>query len=309
MSQERQIPRLDPENHMWLDFHAGRALRRFEHIADTEERRAAIQTASFRNTSAHVGEAERMRIKILTLLDQVEGKRTPEQSELLRGLLGQYGEAVSVWEETFPIDTQNAPSKVAVDEWLNSLSAKTLDGILAFRSSAKLVIVPDLTVETLVRALDANKTILGQIDSEVWWPEGWNGVRAPKWIVAITCVKGDMPFDLTIFYENPYAPKDERKERSNEEMVAQYESKFAKKGLGLMPQYGYVPTMMSVLAKKQVIDSQSITAFKKPFGVAVLPFGRWYSNRINLGEEIPCIGSVRHLRCRPWVEGDFPAAV
>lgn len=49
--------RIDSKNRMGLDFHAGRALTRFQNITDPEGKRAAIRSANFRNTGVHINEA------------------------------------------------------------------------------------------------------------------------------------------------------------------------------------------------------------------------------------------------------------
>lgn len=305
MSHERQIPRLDPENRMGLNFHAARALSRkgkdgnpeFEGV-DSAARRAAIERAGFRNEGAHLGEAEKMRAAMLELLDRLEGRRTPEQARLLELLEDQADFAASVWTEKRPI--LNAPSKdqliAGAKKWLSFLPGETLDGLLSIcPETSRLVVVPDLPVPELMQLIGGGY---------IGWPEGWNHVKAPTWRCAVTDGREDMPFDPAIFYENSNAPEQERRKRTNEAMVAEYERIYVAKGLTLMPQHGYVPAAAEALARGQVIDRQFYTAFKRPPGAAFLPCGDWSGARVVLDGDGP-ENSGRFLRGRPWVEGEM----
>lgn len=111
MPPEQQIPRLDPANRMGIDFHAVRTLEsRFGKTGDPEERRAAIESASFRNTGAHEGEEEKMRGRLLALLDRLEGKLTPEQLRLKALVEGQYDGEFDVFKR-FEIYNREDPEE------------------------------------------------------------------------------------------------------------------------------------------------------------------------------------------------------
>lgn len=242
------------------------------------------------------------------LFDRLEGKLNPEQQKLLDGLMGQREQAASVWNEKFPLKPTGAPSKdelmVGAEKWLQSLPADVLQGFVELcPASAQLVVLPGgIAAPELLKAIDENKTTPRQIDSKIWSPELWNGVKADGWKFGITDSREDLPFDPSIYYFNPDAPERERKARTNEQMVAEYERRFAEKKVGIMPQYGYVPTVANRLAGGNVFDRKFWTAFKRPQGAASLPNAYWRDDCVYLIFDNP--GSSRdRLRCRPWAEG------
>ncbi|GEM_PF-1893050 len=307
MTNERPYTRIDEQNRMGLEkFHAPRALRQFEHLAP-EQRREAIKGASFRNEGAHLGEQEVTRATLLRMLDRIEGIRTPEQQRLLDGLMDQREQAGSVWTDKFFVKGTPKQAEIITraGKWLDSLSADVLQGLLEVcPDSAQLVVVPGgITAPELLQAIDRKKTVPGQKNGKIWSPELWNGVKAEGWKFGITSTKEDLEFDPTIYWFNPDAPENERQLRTNEQMVAEYERRFLEKNLGIMPQYGYVPSAANRLAEGKVMDKQFWTAFNRPQGAAFLPNAGWGDFHVNLGIVGP--GTRDVLRCRPWVEGEM----
>lgn len=302
--------RIDPENRRGLDFHSARALRRFENISNPEARRSATLGAQFRNTGAYEGEADATRTSLITLLNKIEGLRTPEQEQLLKLLSAQISTAVGVWTKQFPIE--GAPCKNRLEQecrkWLSSLSDEVLQGFLELcPETTELVVVPPLAVPELLKLINAKKTFSWQTDSYIWWPGGWNGVKSDKWKFGLTNGAKNISCDPKIHWENPDAPEDESISRTNEQIVDEYERLFNEKGLNIMPQHGYVPSCAKVLVQRRVLDRQSSTAFKRPGGAVSLPFGGWGSGgKVGLGGVDP-VNSSDFLRCRPWVEGDMSA--
>lgn len=305
MTQEHQERRIDPENRMSIkDFHAPRALGRNEFEGLTgEKRREAIK-----NPKTRFREGDEMRTILLGMLDRIEGVRNPEQQQLLDNLMGQRDEAASVWTEKFHL--KGAPSKdkliVDAEKWLQSLSSDVLQGFIELcPNSTQLVVVPGkIATPKLLQSIDKNKTIEDQIGSKIWWPEGWDKVKADNWKFGITDAREDLPFDPSIYYFNPNDPEGERKERTNEQMVAEYKRRFSEKKLGIMPQHGYVPTAGNRLASGNVLDRKFWTAFERPTGAAFLPSARWYDDLVDLSSGNPD-DSRDNLRCRPWFEGEM----
>lgn len=305
MPPEHQV--IDPENKMGFDFHAARALGRrsrdnpaileFESITDPEARREAVMRAKFRDRGVHTGEAEQTRAAILRILDRLEGRRTPEQERLLQLLESQIEAAALVWTEKYPL--RNAPAKNRLigegRKWLANLPPETLNGFLKLcPETAQFVVVPDRPVPELMKL----------IDGKIWWPAGWDNVAAGKWKCGITDSREDMPFDPSIYWENPDAPKDKRKPRANEEMVVEYERRFVATGLTIMPQHGYVPAAADALSRRKLLDRNYYTAFKRPPAADALPHGDWFRGRVRLVGDCPDV-SLKGLRCRPWAEGEM----
>jgi len=311
MSRENPKPRIDPENLMSLkDFHAPRALGRkgkdgkpeFEGL-DPEARRAKIA-----DPETPFREGEPMRKALLNMLNRLEGNLSPEQQKLLDGLLGQCEQAASVWTEKYPV--KNAPSQAAIiasaEKWLISLPAEVLQGLVELcPDSSQLVVLPGgVTTLEQMQAIDKTKTVRGQTDGEIWNHELWAKVQADGWGFGITDVREDIPYDPSVFWFNPEEPDEgKRKKRTNEEMVAEYERRFAEKNLGLMPQHGCVPTEANRLAQGKVLDREFYTAFKRPQGAEFMPRVAW-NNCVNLGNGHPDHSTI-YVRCRPWLEGNM----
>ncbi len=288
--------RIDPNNRMGVDFHAARAFQtRFETLPP-DQRRAAMESATFRNKEPHKGESALFKRAVLAILDQLEGRLTPEQTELLLALGSQIEPALAVWQGKEGLDTKGAPSKDGIQHWIDALSPQALDGILEYREPRLVVVPPELTIELLKR-----------IGGHDYYPKGWDKVQAPGWKFGITDGVEDMEFDPSIFYVNPDASEDERTPRTNEQMVLEYARRFqAIKGQDLMPQNAYVPAAATVMAGGKVLDRANYTAFKKPKGASYLPGAGWGGDRVGLGGYDP-EGSNQYLRCRPWVEGEMSA--
>lgn len=290
--------RLDSANRLGVDFHAARAFGRkrkdgspeFENL-DPAARRAAIEGATFRNKEAHLGEATQMRAAILRILNRLEGRRTPEQEQLLKLLSGQIEGARKVWEGKSGIDMTQAPAAAAMQTWINGLSEQKLDGILEYKEP-KLVVVPPLLTTQLLEMLGGKN----------YWPDGWSKVQAPGWKFGVTDVVEDSEFDPTIFYVNPDAEEDERTKRTNEQMVLEHERRLQAKGQDLMPQYAYVPAAATVMAEGKVFDRANYTAFKREPGMSRVPHANFGIDRVELDGDYP-EDSRKGLRCRPWVEG------
>lgn len=310
VAPEQQTPRVDPDNNMSLEWHAARALGRkgkdgkpeFENL-DSAARRVGISSPE---TKFREGDA--MRTVLLSMLDRIEGSRSPEQRKLLNGLMEQRQEAVSVWTEKFPLQVplSEAEMMARAEKWLKSLPGNVLQGLLEVcPDSAQLVIVPGgITAPELLKAIDKNKTMPLQTDGKVKDHALWDKVQADSWKIAVTDGIGNRPFDPGIYYLNPDAPDKERKERTNGQMVIESERKFNEKGLVLMPQYGYVPAAANRLAGGKVIDQNSMTAFKKHEIGAYLPSALWPCKSINLSSADPdCSYGI--LNCRPWIEGEM----
>lgn len=295
MSKENNISRIDPENRMGLEWHAARVLGRkkedgtpeFEGL-NPEARREAIQNATFR-------EGDEVRNTLLRVLDRIEGVRTPEQQQLLDSLMGQRQQVASVWTEKFPIE--GAPTQVELmagaERFLQGLPTEVLQGFLELcPDSTQLVFRPGQIADPeLLKAMK---------NGEIWTPELWNDVKTYSWKVGLTDGREDLEFDPSIYYLNPEAPE----RRTNEQMVAEYKNRFSERGLTIMPQHGYLPTMATKLANRQVIDARYWTAFEKPVNASLLPFARWCLYGVYLSNGLPS-GSRDFLRCRPWVEGDI----
>lgn len=289
--------RLDPVNHMGLDWHAGRALGRFQHITDLGARREAITNADFRNRGVHAGEVNAIRTKILKDLDLIEGRRTPEQKQLLKMLEAQVETAAGVWTERYLLPNALKKDRLIEEgrKWLGSLPPKTLNGLIELcPETAQFEVVPNVSVPLQIKL----------IGGKIWWPEGWDKVKSEKWKFGITNGAEDIPFDPAIFYEDPDAPEDQRVARTNEEMVAEYERQFNEIGLTSMPQHGYVPSAANALAHGRVLDRKFYTAFKRPSDADFLPRGFWYGDQVFLDRDCPGY-SYGFLRCRPWVEGEM----
>ena len=302
MSEREQIPRLDPDNRMGLEFHAPRALGRkkedgtpeFEGL-EPQARLEAVDKASFRQVDA---DATRNRLK--GMLNRIDGVRTPEQQAFLDRLMGQREAAACVWKEKYPI--KGAPDKARIvddaERFLHGLSPEILQGFLDICPESDLVVVPgDVSVEKLVEIMKKAKIYDGSL---------WNNVKSDGWKFAVsgTGSGGDMPFDPSIFYVNPAAPEEQRQKRTNEEMVEEYERRFGKKGLSLMPQDGYLPSAAGQMAQGKVLDRQFWTAFKRPEGAVFLPDAFWGGGEVKLNNVSPD-SSNGNLRCRPWFEGEM----
>lgn len=298
MSAEHQIPRIDPENRLGIDFHAGRALSRkgkdgkpvFENL-DPVARRAAIEGATFRNKGVYLEEAGKMRAAMLRMLNRLEGRRTPEQEAILKALGGQIDLALKVWKGKPGIDMKEAPTDVAMQTWIDGLSEQTLDGMLEYKEPRLVVVPPALTT-----------SLLEMIGGRNYWSEGWNDVQAPGWKFGVTDGVEDLDFDPTIFFVNPDAPEDERTSRTNEQMVLEHQRRLQAKGQDLMPQYAYVPAATTVMAEGKVLDRKNYTAFKRQPGMSRVPRAGFGGVRVGLDGDGPQ-SSRERLRCRPWVEG------
>lgn len=294
-----QIDRIDPNNRLGIDRHAARALMRkgkdgnpeFENL-DPAARRAAIEKTTFRNTGAHLGEAENMRATMLRILDRLEGRRTPEQERLLKLLRGQAEGARKVWEGKPGIDMAQAPAAAAMQTWIDGLNEQTLDGMLEYKEPRLVVVPPALTTQ-----------LLEMIGGHNYYPEGWKDVQAPEWKFGVTDGVEDLDFDPTVFYVNPDAPEDQRTKRINEQMVLEYQRRFQAKGQDLMPQYVYVPAATTVMAEEgKVLDRTNYTAFTRQPGMSRVPDASFGGGHVGLNGYGPRV-SGEFLRCRPWVEG------
>lgn len=279
--------RIDPQNRMGIDFHAGRAFQtRFE-VLPPDQRRAAIELAPFRNKKAHEGEREKFQRALLAILNRLEGRRTPEQEQLLTLLSGQIDEALGVCQNKPGIDI----TKAAMQAWLDGLAEQTLNGILEYNEPRVVVVPPVLTTQ-----------LLEMIGGKNYWPEGWNDVQASAWKFGVTDGIEDLDFNPTIFYINPDAPEDERIQRTNEQMVLEHKRRLQSKGQDIMPQYAYVPAAATVIAQGKVLDRKYYTAFERPRGASLVPNAFFSNDRVGLGGRDPG-DSGGNLRCRPWVEG------
>lgn len=235
-------------------------------------------------------------------IDQAPEKRTPKQTEFLENMKSQYDQALRVWTEVFPIDTRNAPTKAAAEKWLNGLPGDTVTAMRRYRKTAQFVLVPDLPVQGLLKAIDGRKLIPRQAESEIWWRKGWEGVKAPKWKFAITDGRPDVPFDPNAHYTYSNRPGD-KAVRTAEEEVAEYRRRFEIRHLGIMPQYGYLPAVAAKLAHGQILDKLSYTTFERPEGADYLPDGYWDEHCIGLGKRNPNV-ATEDVRCRWWIEGE-----
>lgn len=276
-SQSYQGPerRIDPDNKLGLDFHAPRALARFENL-DPAARRQAIATADFR-------EGDTMRHKLTRYLDQIKGVRTPEQLKLISNLEAQYAAALADWEGK--IDVTDAPTKERVAAWLNNLSSETLNGMLKHGMRQFQLVPKGLTTD-----------LLKVVSGTAHWGQ-WKKVKIAKWTFGVTNGQEDMPFDETFFYKD----QEKKVERTNEEIPEEAERRFALDGIKLMPQYAYVPAHTRAKAQGVRLDRQFWTAFKLPVGAYFVP--RAESSR---GGRITLYGngpgnSIDGLRVRPWV--------
>ncbi len=272
--------RIDPKNQLFApDQQAARAFARFEKL-EPATRREAIKTADFR-------EGESMRAKLTQYLDQIDGIKTPEQVELLNKLIAQYDSSVATWKR-FGIETEGdlltkgIPAKQEVTAWLNSLSAKTLKN-LAVYGEPRLKFIPPAKTRELFEAINKNKNISGQKESQIYWAEGWKDVGSKKWQFGLTVDTEDMPFDPKIYYVNGVDGKDGA--QTNEQMVHLYEQKFQEGGMDMMPQEAYVPSAMDAMARGKVLDKKYWTAFKRPKGTVCLPFAYWRDGRVGLSRE------------------------
>lgn len=299
--------RYDPGNLMGLDFHAARALGRKTKNGEPEfegllydEARAAIEKAAFRNTEAHAGEAERLRARMLVLLDIRFQKRTPEQIELLKKLFAQVDTAVELEypekpKKGFPT---KETMKAKAQEWLQNLPPKVMNGILKFcpKNAQFQVVRPEKVPD-----------LLNDTPHQIYWEDGWNDVQAGTWKFAITDGREDLPFEPNIYYEKPdKSDEREKRPRTNEAMVAEYRKMYEAEGLTLMPQYGYVPAQRRALTQKRVLDREYFSAFPRRAGADWLPCAGWDDDHVNLGDGDPD-NSLENLRGRFWVEGEMSA--
>lgn len=228
---------------------------------------------------------------MLRMLDRLEGRRTPEQEELLKLLGGQIEPALKVWQGKPGIDMKDAPAKEGIQGWIDGLTEQMLNGILEYKELRLVVVPPILTTQ-----------LLEMIGGRTYWPEGWNGVKAPGWKFGVTDGVEDLDFDPTIFYVNPDAPETERTKRTNEQMVQEHQRRLQAKGQDLMPQYVYVPAATTVMTEGKVLDRKNYTAFNRQPGMSRVPDAGFGGGRVGL------VGrghgnSFKGLRCRPWVEG------
>lgn len=281
--------RIDPENRLAPDIHAGRALNRFL------GRGAEDFTTARLRERGNAGEAFRDRVQ--SLLVNLYGRLTQEQLTFREGLESQAGAAASVWTKKFPI--QDGPSEAQLEAgaraWLKTLSPQVMDGFLALcPETASLVVVPDLPVPQLLKILRAQN-----VPSKIWW-DFWNQVRAGGWKVGITDGAENMPFDPVIYWEN----KKEGNPRTHEDIVKKYKRHFEGHGLGLMPPHGYVPSRARALVDGRVLDNQSDTFFERPEDRALRPHGAWRNDGLDLAGFGPDSSGIA-LRCRPWVEGEL----
>ena len=134
-SQSYQGPerRIDPDNRLSLDFHAPRALARFEDITPPEARRDAIATAKFR-------EGDVMRDRLLRFVNRLDGRLSPEQQEFLDTTSEQYDTGFSAWKSTFQIsdkDLMTLASKDAVMQWAATVSQKLFKASGKWRTSSQ----------------------------------------------------------------------------------------------------------------------------------------------------------------------------
>lgn len=232
---------------------------------------------------------------MLKMLNRLEGRRTPEQEELLKLLGGQIEPALKVWKGKPGIDVKEAPTEVAMQTWIDGLSEQTLDGMLEYKEPRLVVVPPVLTTQ-----------LLEMIGGKNYYPEGWNDVQAPGWKFGITDGVEDLDFDPTIFYTNPDALESERTPRTNEQMVLEHKRRLQAKGQDLMPQYAYVPTATTVMAEGKVLDRKHYTAFERRAGMSGVPNAFFSNDHVRLDGDDPQV-SREYLRCRPWVEGEMPA--
>lgn len=300
--------RIDPNNELGLEVHAYRALATRPDLQGLtgEALRDAIRNASFRNEGAHLGEREKMRQMLLGMLNRIEDVYSPEQKRVLDKLMSQCEEAASVWTERFPLEGVPSKSEIigAARRWLSSLSPEVLQGIIELcPDTAQVVVVPPFLVEQLMKVVEPHKSDHWP-EGAVWPPKGWNNIQSDKWKIAITDGRDDMPFDPSIHYVNPDASEDERKARTNEQMVAEYEKLFAQHHLGMMPQYGYIPAAAGKLAQGGELDKHNWTVFRGSQDAMFLPFADYSAGEITLRELFPG-ESYKHLTCRLWVEGEL----
>lgn len=316
---EKQLNRLDPENHLGFGVHAGRALgrmskvdptvREFESITCPAERRAAVTRAKFRNTGSHENEAERIRTLMLRMLDRIDGVRTPEQEALLVQLENQIDTAADIWTKKYPVEGAPTKDHLVTEglKWLASLSAETLDGLLAIcPKTAQLVVVPRLNF------YEQGRLVKPTVNSALWNNQTSLSLT---WKFGITDGRGNVPHEKTIYWERE--PSDstmiynadrrhDGKLRNNEEMFAEYRRRLSSHGLGCMPQYGYIPLAETVRVQGKSLDNKdSTTFFEKDSSFDLMPAAATDSGKIILMEE-DANSSSRGLRVRPWIEAEVP---
>ncbi len=295
-SQSYQGPerRIDPDNRLSLDFHAPRALARFEDITPPEARRDAIATAKFR-------EGDVMRDRLLRFVNRLDGRLSPEQQEFLDTTSEQYDTGFSAWKSTFQIsdkDLMTLASKDAVMQWAATVQPETLQGLRQY-GEPRLKLLPDMPVSKLMQIMDQHPTVAGQTNGYIGWDQ-WKKIAAPAGSFGLTADIEDMPFDATIFYQDAA----QKVKRTNEQMVAEYKRRFEQTpGATIMPQHAYVGSAMDAMARGQKYDKQFWTAFERPQGAGDLPYAGWSSGRVDLNRVNPDV-SYDNLRGRVWVPGE-----
>lgn len=325
------------------DIYADQAVARFVSLDGCNARVAEdIQSAKFREQ----GEASiALRAKIRALLvAATDTQRTAEHFKLLENLQMQYERAIAVWTDffTFGKTTQEHSSAVdywldflqkggsrsefvahypkafpppppgRVKVWLDSLSVKTLDGILEFNNSARLILMPGLPAEDFRILLRRKGSDINMMHQDYFLNPGYapgafsiidlNLFGISGWRIAITDGRPSLP--PVVNYE--LSRESGVTTLNNETIVMAAKAYFQKRGLNLMPPYAYIPTAMDAMAEGKQLDSDNtFTAFPEAYAKVegTLATSRCRGSKIILDLCSKMGAYDPTLRCRPWIEG------
>lgn len=302
MNSQQSIPRLDSEGRMGLDFHATRALRRFEHIQNPVERALAIadKKTMFR-------EGDIMRTRLLGFLDQIDYLQpTANQLKFVDSLVSQSKEATSVWKHPFWIYVQQvSPTEDHVRKWLTSLSSQTLNIIQNFKEPTLVFVapVPNLRQTQAITQRMAEKVeSINYSHTDPFSVRCWESASSHIWRFGITDGQENMPFDEALYAHGLQLQEGKSRGASGVWLAEQYQKRFAAQGLDMIPQYAYLPLFMRQLGRGRVIDSETYTVlpsagFLRPMIAKYNP----YHKKILLTLETGGL-HTSDLRSRPWIE-------
>lgn len=287
--------RIDPENKLSLVVHAGRALNRFRG-PDAEN----IDTAAFR-------EGEPMRIEVRRLLDQIEGKLTPEQ-RLQKLVARQYGSELEMLREygLYNADCPNegdvpAPNvEIAFEALFTKLTSEQIAEIFRQAKQPQFQMEAITSFERYVTALDAHKKMLGQNDTYV------NANRSAAWAAQDSVGGiGDniVGWNVGIIDAAQELEADPELNGNLGQKLAQAEAKLKPVGLRLPHPRRYALAQMRALQQKGKpldVDNWSVLNDDTGHHSSVVPCGTWNTGQVCFSEGDPD-HQYDYVRFRPEV--------
>lgn len=305
MSQE-QLPRIDSENSLGLNFHAPRALRRFEGITDTEARRVAVGESKFRNLGTHKRESGEMRLRLLQMIDRIEGKLIPDQLKLYELVSTQFAGELALYKENGLYDADHpnerdvpAPDAATAFQVLFAkLSSEQIAEILKRAKQPQFQLEAVTSFKRYIAALNAHPKMPRQIDAYV------NPKLRAAWAAQDAAFGiGDniVGWNVGIIEAAQELEADPELSGNLGQQLTQAEAKLSAAGLRLPHPRRYALAQMRALKQGKPLDVVNWSALNSDKGDrSVIPRGRWFVNQVVFFEVLPD-NQHESVRFRPEV--------